>query len=93
MVLKLRDCLVKGQTKKEFQDTPMFSYFINPFPNTPFWISPNLRDAAEENCNMAIKGFSDIDCIENIVEKGEIAHFEQFHLFPQCFPKAFSSMC
>ena len=26
--------------------------------------------------------------MENIVEKGEIAHFEQFHLFPQCFPKA-----
>ena len=23
--------------------------------------------------------------LENIVEKGEIAHFEQFHLFPQCF--------
>ena len=21
-------------------------------------------------------------------KKGEIAHFEQFHLFPQCFPKA-----
>ena len=27
--------------------------------------------------------------MENIVEIGEIAHFEQFHLFPQCFPKAF----
>ena len=27
--------------------------------------------------------------MENIVEKGEIAHFEQFHLFTQCFPKAF----
>ena len=38
---------------------------------------------------MAIKGFLDTDCIETIVEKGEIAHFEQFHLFPQCFPKAF----
>ena len=38
---------------------------------------------------MAIKGFYDTDCIENIVENGEIAHFEQFHLFPQCFPKAF----
>ena len=25
---------------------------------------------------------------ENIVEKGEIAQNEQFHLFPQCFPKA-----
>ena len=31
----------------------------------------------------------DTDCIENIVEKGEIAHFEQFHLFPQCFPETF----
>ena len=27
--------------------------------------------------------------MENIVVEGEIAHFEQFHLFPQCFPKAF----
>ena len=33
-----------------------------------------------------IKAFT--DCIENIAEKGEIAHFEQFHLFPQCFPTA-----
>ena len=35
-----------------------------------------------------IKGFLDTDCNENIVEKGEIAHFEQFHLLPQCFPKS-----
>ena len=27
--------------------------------------------------------------MENIVGKGEIAQNEQFHLFPQCFPKAF----
>ena len=27
--------------------------------------------------------------MENIVEKGEIAQKEQFHLFPQCFPKVF----
>ena len=38
---------------------------------------------------MAIKGFQDTDCIENIVEKGEIAHVEQFHLSPLCLPKAF----
>ena len=37
---------------------------------------------------MANKGFLDTDGIENIMEKGEIPHFEQFHLFPQCFPKA-----
>ena len=36
-----------------------------------------------------MKGFKGTDCIENIVEKGEIAHFEQFHLFQQCFPKVF----
>ena len=31
--------------------------------------------------------------MENIVEKGEIAQDEQFHLFQQCFPKALSSVC
>ena len=31
--------------------------------------------------------------MENIVEKGKIAHFEQFHLFPQCIPKAFFLYC
>ena len=39
---------------------------------------------------MAFKGFKDTDPIENIVEKGKTANFEQFHLFPQCFPKGFS---
>ena len=27
--------------------------------------------------------------MENIAEKGEIAHLKQIHPFPQCFPKAF----
>ena len=27
------------------------------------------------------------DLLENIVGKGEIAHYEQFLLFPQCFQK------
>ena len=27
------------------------------------------------------------------MEKGEIAHFEQFHLFPLCFLKAFFLQC
>ena len=38
---------------------------------------------------MAINGFQDTDCIENTVEKGEIAHFEQFPFFL----KLFSSVC
>ena len=27
------------------------------------------------------------DCVENIVGKGEIARYEQFLLFPQCFQR------
>ena len=27
------------------------------------------------------------DLVENIVGKEEIAHYEKFHLFPQCFQK------
>ena len=27
------------------------------------------------------------DCVENIVGKGEIAHYKQFLLFTQCFQK------
>ena len=36
-----------------------------------------------------LQDFLDTDYIENIVEKGKIAHFEQFHLFQQSFPEAF----
>ena len=42
---------------------------------------------------MGLKGFLDTDCIENIMGKGEISHFEQFHLFPHVFQKLFSSVC
>ena len=49
---------------------------INPFPNTSFWDHPKFKEAADDNLKLATKGFSDTDCIENIVEKGEIAHFD-----------------
>ena len=62
---------------------------FNPFLNAPSWDSTKYKEAADDNWNVAINnGYLDTDCIENIVEKGEIAHFEQFHPFPQCFPKA-----
>ena len=67
--------------------------FFNPFPITSFLDCPDSKDAADDNWNVAIKGFLDRDCIENIVEKDEIAHFEQIHLYPQCFPKALFLMC
>ena len=51
--------------------------------------TPKFEEAADDKYNVAIIGFFDTDCIENIVGKGEIALFEQFHLFPQCFPYTF----
>ena len=65
------------------------AYLFNPFPNTPYLDCPKLNEAEDDYLNLAIKGFQDTDCIENIVEKGEIAHLEQFHLFWQCFPNDF----
>ena len=71
-----------------WQSMPSWTAF-NPFPNTPFWDRPKFKEAADDNWNMAIKEFKDTDYIEKIVETGKIAHFDQFHPFPQCFPKAF----
>ena len=62
---------------------------VNLFSNTPFRDRPKFKKAADNNWNVAIKGIKDTGCIEEIVNKGEIAHFEQFHLFPQGFNKAF----
>ena len=45
------------------------------FPNTPFLDHPKFKEATDDNCSVAIKGFLDTDCIENIVEKCDIAHF------------------
>ena len=36
-----------------------------------------------------LKDFKNTDWTENTVEKGEIAQFEQFQRFQECFPKAF----
>ena len=50
-----------------------FSFFrvINPFPNDNFKLDENGRKSSKP--------------VENTVGKGEIARYEQFLLFPQCF--------
>ena len=70
--------------------TEHMAYFmVYPFPNTPFWDRPKFKEAADDDWNVAIKGYKIVDCIENIMEICEIAQNEHVHLFPQCFPKAF----
>ena len=63
---------------------------FNPFPNRQIWDRSKFKEASDDNRNVVIKEFLVTYCIKkNIVEKGEIAQNEQFHLFPQCFPIAF----
>ena len=60
---------------------------MNPLPDEPVLHSPN--SAANENmtANTKTNGDQLSVLVENIVGKGEIARYEQFLLFPQCFQK------
>ena len=60
---------------------------LNPFPNDKFQTLPNWKSLQttifkfDEN----VAKFSKM--VEDTVGKGEIARYEQFLLFPQCFQK------
>ena len=46
-----------------------------------------LKEFADDNFNIDENGSKFSKQVENIVGKGEIARYEQFLLFPQCFQK------
>ena len=46
-----------------------------------------LKECADDNFKFDENGRKLSKRVEKIVEKGEIAHYEQFLLFPQCFQK------
>ena len=50
--------------------------------------SSELKEFADENFKFDENGIKLSKRVENIVGKGEIARYEQFLLFPQCFQKA-----
>ena len=59
--------------------------FLSPLPHVPLLGSSN----SAENKDMISKNI-EIQLsykVKNIVRKEEIAHYEQFILFPQCFQK------
>ena len=51
--------------------------------------SSKLKEFADKNSKFDENGRKLFKRVENTVGKGEIAHYEQFLLFPQCFQKAF----
>ena len=55
---------------------------------TRFRLLPELKEFAGDNFKFDENGRKLSKQVENTVGKGEIARYEQFLLFPQCFLKA-----
>ena len=61
--------------------------FVYPFPKRQILDPSKLKEFADDNSKFDENGKRLSKRVENTVGKGEIAHYEQFLLFPQCFQK------
>ena len=61
---------------------------LNPLQDDKILDQTKLKAFADDKCNVTKMIISVLNRVENIVGKGEIARYEQFLLFPQCFQKA-----
>ena len=61
---------------------------INPLPDDKILDSSKLKELADDIFKFDENGRKLSKRVENTVGKGEIARYEQFLLFPQCFQKA-----
>ena len=60
---------------------------FNPFPNDKFLDSSSPKEFADNNLKFDENARKFFKLVETTVGKGEIARYEQFLLFPQCFQK------
>ena len=58
-----------------------------PFPKRQFFYSSKFKALADDNLKFDENGRKFSKQVENTEGKGEIACYEQFLLFPQCFLK------
>ena len=63
-------------------------FMINPLPDDKILDWSKLKQSANDSFEFDINSRKFSKLVENTVGIGEIAHFEQFLLFPQCFQKA-----
>ena len=61
---------------------------LNPLPDNKFLNSSKLKEFADDNFKFDENDRKLSKRVEKTVGKGEIARYEQFILFPQCFQKA-----
>ena len=65
-----------------------FEFSINPLPDNKILDWSKLKQSADDNFEFDVDSRKFSKLVENTVGKGEIARYEQFLLFPQCFQKA-----
>ena len=63
-------------------------YFLTHYQTTKILDSSKLKEFADDNFKFDKNGRKLSKWVENTVGKGEIARYEQFLLFQQCFQKA-----
>ena len=61
---------------------------VNPLPDNKILDWSKLKQSADDNFKFDENSKKFSKPVENILGKGEIARYEQFLLFPQCFQKA-----
>ena len=59
--------------------------YFNPLPDNKILDWSNLKQSADDNLEFDVKSRKFSKLVENTVGIGEIARYEQFLLFPQCF--------
>ena len=62
-------------------------YILLPITRRQILDSSKLKEFADDNFKLDENGRKLSKWVENTVGKGEIARYEQFLLFPQCFSK------
>ena len=62
--------------------------FLEPITRRQILDASKLKEFADDNFKFDENGRKLSKWVENTVGKGEIAGYEQFLLFPQCFQKA-----
>ena len=76
-----RFCIFESKTATVWQS------HIKPFPQQQILYSSKLKDTADNDFKFEENGGKCSSRVENSVGKGEIAQYDQFLLFPQCFQK------
>ena len=85
-MLEQKKLLVTGRFS--FYNKLQTNLFIQPITRRQLLVSSKQKEFADDKFKFDANGRKLSKRVENTVGKGEIAPYEQFLLFPQCFQKA-----